>query len=180
MSTTWFDLFRDLWNLFMGILTFLAANTALGAWVRDLSVRFEGQLRSWGFKWPEPPVSPDLQERRKAHAELLALLSQNRDASYAISQALRDMMGQDTNHHEEIRGILSESRDTLSEISSDARRIVAVNQSLASNSSAPAGGFGVKDYETSYISTGQRWAPHGVSPAKGLHLDAMLGLTTFG
>lgn len=133
MSTTWFDLFRDLWNLFMGILTFLAANTALGAWVRDLSVRFEGQLRSWGFKWPEPPVSPDLQERREAHAELLALLSQNRDASYAISQALRDMMGQDTNHHEEIRGILSESRDTLSEISSDARRIVAVNQSLASN-----------------------------------------------
>ena len=133
MSTSWFDYFRDCWNLVIGILTFFASNTALGAWVRDLSFRPGRKLRSWGFKWPEPPVSPDLEERREAHSQLSDLLSQNRDASNAISQALRDMMEQDTNHHEEIRRVLSESRDTLSKISSDAQRIVEVTEALSNN-----------------------------------------------
>lgn len=114
----------------MGFLTFLASNTALGAWIRDLSFRLGRKLRSWGLKWPEPPASPDLKERREAHSELLELLRQNQDASIAISETLREMMGQDANHHEEIRRLLSDSRDTLSEISSDAQRIVEVTEAL--------------------------------------------------
>lgn len=127
------DLFAYIWNLFMGILTFLAPNTALGAWIRDLSSRFGEKLRSWWFKWPEPPASPDLKERREAHTQLLALLSQNRDASYAISQALRDMMGQDAKHHEEILEVLSVSRGILSHISSDAQEIADVSKTLSEN-----------------------------------------------
>lgn len=105
-------------------------------WEYGFATSLSASAGSWGLgglKWPEPPVSPDLEERREAHSQLLDLLSQNRDASYAISQALREMMEQDTKHHEEIRRVLSDSQDTLSKISSDAQRIVEVTEALSKN-----------------------------------------------
>lgn len=115
----------------MGILTFFATNTALGAWIRHLSSRLCRKLRSWGFKWPELPASPNRKERRETQSQLLILLSQNRDASTAISQTLRELMEQDAKHHEEIRKDLSDLRDILSKGSSDAQRIVEVTEALS-------------------------------------------------
>lgn len=104
----------------MGILTSLATKTALGAYISDLTSRLGRKLRSWGLEWPELPAPPDRVERREAHARNQLLLSQILAESRVTSQALREMMGQDAKHHEEIRALLSETRDKLSEFSSDA------------------------------------------------------------
>lgn len=133
MSTSWFEFFRDCCNLVIGILTFLASNTALGAWVRGLSARLGRKLRSWGFKWPEPPVSPDFEQRREAHSRLLDCLSQNRNASNDISQTLRVMMEQDKKHHQEICEALSDSKNALRNISTDAQKIVEVTEALSNH-----------------------------------------------
>ncbi|KAI3392625.1 hypothetical protein diail_5443 [Diaporthe ilicicola] len=129
MSTDIFGIVRYCWTLFMGILTFLATHTALGAWISRLPSRFGEKTRSWGFKWPEPPVSPDRQELRDAQF-LRDLLRQNLDATLVMSQLLRDMMDQDTNHHEEMRVALSDSQNILFDISSDAHRIAEVTAAL--------------------------------------------------
>lgn len=126
MSTTFFDYFIGCWNLFMGILTFLATKTALGAYVSDLTSRLGRKLRSWGLEWPELPASPDRVEQREAHARTELLLSQILAERRVTSQALREMMGQDAKHHEEVRALLSETRD----ISSDALEIAGELRSL--------------------------------------------------
>lgn len=115
-----------LWGLFINTLTFLAAHTSLGAWIRHLASRLIRKLRSWGFEWPETPVPPDRQELRDTPTQIQTSSQGCLVEMRVMSGLLREVMGQGTNHHSEIRDVLSDIHDGLYHISSDARAITEV------------------------------------------------------
>ena len=119
------------WSVIIGSLAFLATNTSLGAWISHLSVVLGRKLRSWGLKWPEPPASADLIERREAYGQLLVQLEENRKASNAVCNTLRQMMEQNAKHHEEITRRLLALEATLSQISYSAGRHIQKTDEFA-------------------------------------------------
>ncbi|KAH6652172.1 hypothetical protein BKA67DRAFT_660935 [Truncatella angustata] len=112
-----------LWGFFINTLAFLAAHTSLGAYIHHLSSRLMEKLRESGFKWPETPVTPDRQEFFDALKQIRDLQLQNLNEQKVTSDLLRELRDQGTNHHPEIRDVLSESLCRLTTISDGSHAI---------------------------------------------------------
>lgn len=118
------------WGYVISTLAFLAAHASLGAWIQRPASQLVRKLRSWGFKWPETPAPPDCEELRDTLIQIRVLLEQNSQESQVMSELLREMGDQGTNHHSEIREHQSTELDLLVQISSDAHEITGVLNTL--------------------------------------------------